>query len=167
MIILTEPGEKYLDSYREAYQEFQLRGIDTYGLTNPECGDIFEKFDNYRWERNLRSDRVGADYYWLVDDEKAYFVGEITIRHRLNEALLQLGGHIGYCIRIGEWGKGYGTHMLKLALLKAKKMGIDRVLLTCNEDNHASVRVMEKNGFTLADTVQTEAGMTRRYWKSL
>ncbi len=41
---------------------------------------------------------------------------------------------------------GYGTLQLKLLLQKAKELGIENALLTCNVNNIASYRVMEKNG---------------------
>lgn len=168
MVTLVVPSEKYLKSYREAFDEYQARGISTYGMTDAGSVDIFEKYANYRLERNLKPDRVGSDYYWLVDDERDYFIGEITIRHRLNDSLAIRGGHIGYVIRCSEWGKGYGTFMLKLALEKAKEMGLDKVLITCNEANIASARVMEKNGCIYAGTVECDDGSrTKRYWKSL
>ena len=168
MITLVEPCGKYLESYTEAYDACMAAGGGSYGMTDAREVDIFEKYDNYRRERNLKTDRVGSDYYWLVDEERAYFIGEITIRHRLNEALLLRGGHIGYVIRRNEWGKGYGTFMLELALEKAKLMGIERVLITCNENNIASARVMEKNGCTYGDTVTCSDGSrTKRYWKDI
>lgn len=167
MIVLAEPCERYLGSYMEAYDEYQARGVSTYGMTDPRSCDIFEKYDNYRRERNLKPDRVGADYYWLVDDEKAYFLGEIVIRHQLNDALRLRGGHIGYVIRYGAWGKGYGTDMLRLALEKAKDRGLSRVLITCNDSNLASARVMEKNGLVLEDIIEVDGHRTRRYWKTL
>lgn len=58
--------------------------------------------------------------------------------------------------------------MLKQALPIAKEMGLERVLITCNEDNIASARVMEKNGCQYEDTVDCSDGSrTKRYWKSL
>ena len=167
MIRLIIPTEEYLRSYIEAQEEYYKHHVTTYYFTDPTSCDIFEKFDNYRNERNLKPDRVGEDKFWLVDDEKAYFIGEIAVRHRLNEALLQRGGHIGYGVRYSEWNKGYGTRMLALALERAKELGIPRVLITCNDDNPASARVMEKNGFTLEDKVLVtrdgETILTRRY----
>ena len=94
MIKLIEPEEQYLKSYMEAYQEFQENNISTYGLTDAKSEDIFKKFYHYRNEINLLPDRVGAHYYWLVDDEKIKFIGEITIRHQLTENLFNYGGHI-------------------------------------------------------------------------
>lgn len=171
MIRLIMPKEEYLQSYMEAFDEYVTNNVSTYYFTDATSCDIFAKFDRYRKERDLPPDRVGEDKYWLVDDEKTYFIGEIAIRHRLNEALAQRGGHIGYGVRYSEWNRGYGTKMLALALEKAKELRISPVLITCNDDNLASARVMEKNGFVLGDTILvSEDGteiLTRRYWKSI
>ena len=171
MIQLIVPNAEYLQSYQEAYDEYADNGISTYSFTDASSCDIFAKFDRYRNERDLPPNRVGEDKYWLVDDEKTHFIGEIAIRHRLNEALAQRGGHIGYGVRYSEWNRGYGTQMLALALEKAKEMRISPVLITCNDDNLASARVMEKNGFILEDKIVVpEDGrdiLTRRYWKTI
>lgn len=167
MLTLVTPSEDYLSSYLEAYDAYMDLGSGAYGMTNARETDIFQKYENYRTERHLKPDRVGAHYYWLVDPDRKYFIGEITIRHRLNEALSLLGGHIGYVVRSDAWGKGYGTMMLAMALEKAKEMGLEKVLITCNDNNLGSARVMEKNGCVLQDKVQTERGLTRRYWKIL
>ena len=107
----------------------------------------------------------------MVDDEKHYFIGEITIRHRLNAALERYGGHIGYGVRFSEWNKGFGTLMLELALAEAKKLGLREILITCDDQNIGSARVMEKNGFTLGDKVENtfnqETIITRRYRKTI
>ena len=171
MIKLIVPNEEYLQSYKEAYDEYVDNGISTYSFTDASSCDIFAKFDRYRNERDLPPDRVGEDKYWLVDDEKTCFIGEIAIRYRLNDALAQRGGHIGYGVRYSEWNRGYGTKMLALALEKVKERHISPVLITCNDDNLASARVMEKNGFALVDKIivsrDGEDLLTRRYWKTI
>lgn len=167
MISLVEPCEKYLASYREACAEYQAGGITDYFFTDPDGCDIFEKFHNYRFARNLKPNRVGSDYYWLVEEETDRFIGEITIRHSLNDALLLRGGHIGYGVRCSEWEKGYGTLMLKLALEKARQRGLAKVLVTCDEENIASAKVAEHNGFLLDDKIDVDGVLTRRYWKGL
>ena len=167
MITLVIPEKRFLPSYTEAFDQYAALGISTYGMTDPRSCDIFEMYENYRLERNLKPDRVGSDYYWLVDDEKDYFIGEVAIRHRLNDALNLRGGHIGYVIRYNEWGKGYGTLMLKLVLDKAKERGLDKVLITCNDSNTASARVMEKNGCILENVIEVDGQLVRRYWRTL
>ena len=165
------PNKEYLQSYIEAYNEYIDNNISTYSFTDTSSCDIFDKFDRYRNERDLPPERVGADTFWMVDDEKRYFIGEIAVRHRLNDALAQRGGHIGYGVRYSEWNRGYGTKMLSLALEKAKEMHISPVLITCNDDNFASARVMEKNGFVLGDkiivSIDGEDRLIRRYWKTI
>lgn len=171
MVRLVEPNEAYLQSYMDAFMEYEDHQIASYGLSDAKAIDIFEKYDNYRTERNLKPNRVGAHFFWLVDDEKDYFIGEVSIRHRLTEALEQYGGHIGYGVRYSEWNKGFGTLMLKLALAEAKKIGLEKVLITCDDDNIGSARVMEKNGFVFADKIENAIDgkriITRRYWRTL
>ena len=90
MIKLIEPTEAYLASYEEAYREYVEKGVSTYSFTDASSCDIFAKFERYRQERDLPPNRVGEDKYWLVDEERRYFIGEIAIRHRLNEALISI-----------------------------------------------------------------------------
>ncbi|MGM1045119.1 MAG: GNAT family N-acetyltransferase [Bacillota bacterium] len=56
------------------------------------------------------------------------------------------GGHIGYVIRPSERSKGYGKLLLKQLISMAKDKQISKVLLTCDEDNAASRRIIESNG---------------------
>ena len=171
MVKLIIPEEKYLSSYKEAIKEYEANNVTTYTLDDPDSIDIFKKYDDLRHERNLPEGFVGADEYWLVDDEKNHFIGKVSIRHELNDFLKHYGGHIGYAIRFSDWNKGYGTMILKLALERAGELGIKEVLLTCNDDNIGSYKVMEKNGLTLKDKVPNkEKGrdiITRRYTKKL
>lgn len=94
-------------------------------------------------------------------------VGVINIRHRLNDFLLNFGGHIGYGIRGSERGRGYATEMLALALKQCRKMGLTRVLLTCDRDNPASARVIKKNGGALENEVDEDGTVVQRYWIDL
>lgn len=167
MVTLVKPSERYLASYMEAYEEYERNGVTTYHFDNAREYDIFEKYENYRLGRNLKPNRVRADYYWLVDEEREYFIGEISVRHSLSDALREYGGNIGYGVRYGEWGKGYGTQMLKFALKRAKELGLDRILITCDDDNPASARVMEKNGLNMEDKIIHDGVLIRRYWKML
>lgn len=172
MIHLIEPCESYLASYAEAYDEYcgypRPAGNP---FRDPREGDLLRHFNDMRHARNLPQGWVGATTFWLVDDAPQRFLGQIDIRHELTASLLRYGGHIGYAIRLGEWSKGYGTRMLALALPHAKALGIERCLITCDDDNPGSARVMEKNGFVLGDKVDNiidgRAVVTRRYWKDL
>lgn len=82
------------------------------------------------------------------------------MRHRLNEHLLEGGGHIGYDVRPTARRRGYATAMLRDALRKAAELGIEKALLTCDDDNVGSYKVIEANGGVMEDVRHGR----RRYW---
>jgi len=111
---------------------------------------------------------VPESTYWLVRDGTT-FVGFSRLRHRLVAALEHHGGHVGYAICPSERRKGYGTRLLALTLDKACEMGLDRLLVTCDTDHVASVRVIEKNGSELENQLISNRSGKRisRYWIAL
>lgn len=96
-------------------------------------------------------------------------VGKVSIRHELNPHLEKVGGHIGYGVLPLHRGKGYASVMLKLALDYCRRLGFKRVLLTCDETNKASARVIEKNGGVLENVYDPNNGTSKkcRYWIEL
>lgn len=95
---------------------------------------------------------------WYV--ERSEYLGRLAIRHRLTPWLLERGGHIGYDVRPGARNCGHATNMLADSLPIAKGLGIGDVLVTCDVDNVASRRVIEKNAGRLED----ERGGKLRFW---
>ena len=94
-------------------------------------------------------------------------VGRVLIRHSLNTFLLRVGGHIGYVVVPEFRRRGYATVMLRLALKIANEtLGIQRVLVTCDDDNMGSIRTIEKCGGILENIVTGPDLETpkRRYW---
>lgn len=97
-------------------------------------------------------------------------VGRVSIRHSLNEFLHRIGGNIGYVVVPEFRRRGYATEILHQALEIARdKFGLDRVLVTCDDDNIGSIRTIEKNGGVLENIV-TGPDLDkpkRRYWIEL
>jgi predicted acetyltransferase len=60
----------------------------------------------------------------------------------------------------------YGTTLLRLAVAQARELGIERVRVTCDDDNIGSVKVIERNGGVLAGRgISEQTGKTvRQYW---
>ena len=115
--------------------------------------------------RALAPDRVHATYWWIVEDGN--YLGAITLRHALTGKLLEGGGHIGYGVRPSARGRGLAAWALGEVLDRARKRGMDRVLVTCDDDNTASAKTIERNGGVLEDIRETWLGTTRRYWIEL
>ena len=106
---------------------------------------------------------VANTAYWITDgddEEPGEVVGFLHLRHELNDRLLEDGGHIGYSIRPARRREGHAGRALALGVGRAADLGIDRVLVTCDVDNDASRRTIERNGGALEDI----RGNMRRYW---
>jgi len=101
---------------------------------------------------------VPSTILWWVEDSE--YLGRIAIRHRLTRWLLEVGGHLGYDVRPSARRRGHATAMLKEALPIAHAVGIDPALITCDEDNVGSRRVIEANGGVLADQLNDKL----RFW---
>lgn len=112
---------------------------------------------------------VPATQYIYVRESDNKIVGMLQIRHYLNAFLEQYGGHIGYSVAPSERRKGYASKMLQLSLSKCKDLGIQRVLVTCIDDNEASRRTILKNGGKYESTVfEPNDGINlQRYWIDL
>lgn len=103
-------------------------------------------------------DRVHCTYFWITDGGE--FVGYLALRHSLTAWLFEEGGHIGYSVRPSRRREGHATRALRLAVAAAAELGIDRALVTCDDDNDGSRAVIERAGGVYEDTRNGK----RRYW---
>ncbi|MFJ4905083.1 GNAT family N-acetyltransferase [Streptomyces sp. NPDC093249] len=81
----------------------------------------------------------------------------------LDGFLLEASGHIGYSVRPSARRRGVATRALAALLPRARALGLDRTLLTCEEDNTGSARTIERNGGVLEDVRSGAYGTRRRY----
>jgi predicted acetyltransferase len=112
-----------------------------------------------------RQGRVHATSWWIVEQDT--YLGAISLRHELNDFLLNAGGHIGYGIRPTARRRGLATWALGAVLPEARSLGLSRVLVTCDDTNLGSARTIEINGGVLEDIRDTALGRTRRSWITL
>ena len=165
--------------HRQAALEYRQEWLDS-GLgegINGSWGLQRKEYENYeKWlsdieelvtgQGNNPNINVPATTYFAFSDNK--LIGNIQIRHYLNEYLLNTYGHIGYGVRPSERRKGFATKMLTLALEKCRKLGIEKVLISCDKNNIASSKTIIKNGGVLENEFAEENGnIVQRYWINL
>jgi predicted acetyltransferase len=162
---LSRPSIRYRESFLAALRETHAEGRRMYWEYDDAAAD-FPVFVRSLLDReyNPPSKRAPESCYWLVKGRD--YIGTVSVRHRLNDSLREFGGHIGYEIRPTLRRRGYGTLICKLGLEKARQLGIKRVLITCDDNNIASARIIEANGGVLQDVrlLDWRYVPTRRYW---
>lgn len=167
MMILRGPNPSDETVLRLAYRELESEGhpgflLHGYTGDGSDFKEYLSKVDQFSAGRDLPEGMVKDDF--LIAEVDGEIVGRISIRHTLNDFLFNYGGHIGYMVRPAFRRLGYASEMLGQALLLAREIGITEVLITCNDDNLGSIKVIEKLGGVLENKVNEDGKLLRRYW---
>jgi len=92
----------------------------------------------------------GAEYYWIImlaSDDRA--IGAVSTRVARHAA------DVGYLLDRRHWGHGYATEAARAIVEWAfSKPSIRRVWATCDTENVASARVLEKAGLQREGTLR-------------
>ena len=164
-IALQPPSLTLLLSFRAALAEYHAEGrhLELDAETLPEyIVGLPERI------RPRGPERVPETVFWGVVDGE--YVGRVSLRHSLNAGLEAWGGHIGYEVQPSRRGQGYGHALLGGVLPHARALGLERVLLHCDESNMASIRVIEGAGGVFAGqtpNLEREGAPGRSYWIAL
>lgn len=164
-LLLVEPRREYQKSFENYILAYERKN-DTHYLNIYKRG--LEDFHDYLNDLNNLSKGieipqgwVRTSTFWLIDNYEV--VGVVRVRHQD----VSTAGHIGYDISPCYRNKGYGTQILKLALVEAEKIGIKEVIITCNIDNIASKKIIEKNNGKLLGTIFDEEENENMYEYSI
>jgi predicted acetyltransferase len=170
-LILRELNENDEQAFLAGYEEYKSDRLDWYtfiwkpGMSHQEH---LQKLKNQKQSETIPPGRVPGTMLYAFVNEK--IVGRVSIRHELNDFLFKRGGHIGYSVSPFERKKGYATEMLKLTLVYCRtNLGLKKVLITCDDDNIPSWKIIEKCGGKLENKTADEKDGTlfRRYWIDL
>ncbi|MBV9229550.1 MAG: GNAT family N-acetyltransferase [Chloroflexi bacterium] len=168
---LIELSAPYRDSFLKGLRDLQADGrLLDYDLASiaADFAAFVRHLEEQKDRTKIPAHRVPAVDYWLYED-RAILLGHLSLRYELNAFLLQVGGHIGYQICPSHRRQGHGKAILQLGLAKARAIGLRRVLVTCDETNLASKKIIEANGGQLENAILLEGDPIRklRYWIDL
>ncbi|HWB61996.1 MAG TPA: GNAT family N-acetyltransferase [Chitinophagales bacterium] len=162
---LVSPSIEFKDSFLDAAwyisKEGNARFLKSYTVNFQAYCDAL---NNEAKGIGLAEGLIPQTTFWLIDNGN--FIGRLGIRHFLNDDLYKFGGHIGYVIAPQYRRRGYGTKILELSLKEAAKLGLQKVLVTCDNTNFASARIIEKNGGVFENEMYNEETRVwkKRYW---
>lgn len=160
--------EKQILEYRQASLMADGRMYGMGGLDDRSVREWLLHLDLCEAGEFCPSGYVPSSTWMCVRKADNRLVGMISLRHELNDFLLNYGGNIGYSIHPDHRGKGYSVEQLWLALEKARERGMERVLLTCESWNQASRAVIQNCGGHYEDSRTAPDGRSfERYWITL
>lgn len=170
MYKLVKPQKKHKKAFLDYIHEWKNESITpvTFDLKNETYETLLERFHQAKHDIDLIEGYIPESNYFFVDD-KEEIVGCVNIRHHLDEVLYRIRGHIAYGIRPSRRGEGLASIMLETALKKAKKLGIERVLMVTDKNNIASAKVILSKGGILSNETydMTDHEVIQRYWIDL
>lgn len=145
-VSLVVPGENLMEAYLDFCRASWGKVHDSYILDDP---DRYEEWRHTRIRDYLRAEQgiglppgiVPSVTFWIFLSRR--MIGICNFRPVLNERLERYGGHIGLVIRPECRGRGYGRSLIPMLLERARQLGIQELLLTCEAANTASVRLSE------------------------
>lgn len=155
----------YQQAITDMMEEWQHTGekIVPYAIRRHDVHD-FAAYCQALELHNPPAGKVPDSTFFCLEEESGQMVGAVNIRHRLNDALLLNGGHIGDGVRPSRRREGIATRMIALALAECRKLGIPKVLMVCDQENVGSRRSIEKNGGVLENEVLVDGVWEQRYW---
>lgn len=164
---LVKLEHRYRDQLFDMMDEWYSTGekIIPYAIRKTDYHNFEEYIENIE-VKDDGGDLVPDSTFFCLDEERNIFVGAVNIRHYLNESLLLNGGHIGDGVRPSERRKGIATQMIHLALLECRKLGIESVLMVCDQENIGSAKSIIKNGGILENEINVDGVIEQRYWIS-
>jgi predicted acetyltransferase len=164
---LVRPDWDHLPGYLKMVDEYDRFGQTPHG---PRAREPRRDFEAYlSWLRcRCRAAQAGPgvpamSVYWLAD-RRGRVLGSARLRHWLTERTYRVAGHVGYDIRPSMRRKGLGRLQLDLVCREARRRGMVRLLLTTDEANLPSRKLIEACGGLQDRSLIRKGRRHLRYW---
>jgi len=169
---LIEPNLDYKAAFAIFYNDFWTNDPVNAGFYVDGIRDFDAYVDSlYKDEQgiDLLDGHVPCSHCWMIDSD-GNVLGVIRIRHNIEPQFLrEEAGHIGYDMAPSYRKRGLGTRMLALGLQRATALGLKKVMISADEDNYGSRKIIEANGGILEAVIQGKVYECpiARYWIDL
>lgn len=164
-LFLKTADEIGLAAFAAMVNSYVRNGTPFLGMTSPADYEAFLRMCHAH-QNGKRLPRGSVPYtrYFMCDTEGIIYA-QGDVRHYPSESLTRYEGYLGYGTVPDYRGMGFGTQMCRLLLEKARELGYKEVIITCNIENQASARIIEKNGGRLIEICywQHQQSFMKRY----
>ena len=154
---LILPSIQYKDSFLEMAKSLNSEG-HWWGpdplIIEKDIKSYLQKLEDMKHGLNLEINQAAGTEFWILYNDQ--IAGRLKVYHELLDWMKIRGGHIGYVISSPFRKSGLATLALQEALQFAKSRGMTEILMTCDENNIGSIRVIEKNNGILKDKVKAQ-----------
>lgn len=110
--------------------------------------EIFFYEDEMEWYEAVRREKIREKVFAIIEKERGSLLGLVGLH---NIDFYSRNAELGYFLGPEHWRKGYGTEAVSLAVSYAFDwLNLRKLYARVFEGNTPSIRVLERNGFTLA-----------------
>lgn len=150
--------EKLQVTDAEELYKFELDNRTFFEEMVPSRGNDYYNFEIFkkRHVALLEEQVQGSSHFYLIKDKDSSILGRINVVD-IDES--QKNGSLGYRVGQAYTGKNIATKALKLLLETVNDKGIKQIKAKTTNNNIASQKVLEKNGFERIGTDEGEFEM--------
>ena len=141
----------------DGFKDFKFH--DPGALVDSELELIVKELLPYNPQKGF----VPAYRFIMVHSKSGAVMGMIDLRVGLTEKLKEYGGHIGYEVEETFRGNRFAARSCRLLFPLIRRLGINPVVITCDQANSPSVKTIESLGARLvvSKVVEIEPGIHR------
>lgn len=169
--------KKLIDIDRSLWIEYWEGYVEVYSKTGVSL-DACQRILNEDWDEKLARlkefEEKGLPPYGLkgistvlMNNDKIVGHGSIFLNIEVVPAE-EVPNHIGVSISPLYRNRGYGTQMVHLSIKELDKLGYKEIVISCDDENVSSSRMIEKNSGVLKEKVIKKlprSGEEERLWR--
>ncbi|HHP0459494.1 GNAT family N-acetyltransferase [Vibrio harveyi] len=157
---IVKANLSHFEAFEQYVEKCALAGMEMYIIAQSDSEALLKKRIGYAKGEGLPEGWTPSSTYFCI--EEGVILGSIRVRDGNNDYLENVIGHIGYETAPDVQRKGIATFMLNWVKTEIIK---DFAIVTCDVNNTASKRVIEKAGGEFLNTFYSEQDQyeVRRY----
>lgn len=157
---IAKANLSHLEAFEQYVEKCAQAGMEMYVAAQHDSDALLKKRIGYAKGEGLPEGGTPSSTYFCI--KEGMILGSIRVRNGNNDYLENVIGHIGYETAPDAQGKGIATFMLNW--VKAEVLE-GSAIVTCDVNNIASRRVIEKAGGEFLNTFYSEQDQyeVRRY----